>query len=271
MQTIIIKNVTVTAGTGPASGQNPTQIQADPINLTAGTDYTANQSTNTPLSPTAENVLFYQTLPASGEVPYAVRIRQSDPFTGTFYYDIPLSADAVEYGSYNAGADISLSTATPVQGLGGFQVVGANDNYVRTADPTYITAALAPSSGPEDFTVPPLTVASPAVSDSISGTFTEAKAGSYDSGFLIVTHKGAIVTTIPLASVLSQNSGTGGPYAITNLPGGSSSQAFQDGMYYLYARVWNSSNPAQSLHRESMPVVVDLRNGSATNVNFTVH
>ncbi|MBV8063472.1 MAG: DUF4382 domain-containing protein [Nevskia sp.] len=271
MQTIIVKGVKVNAGTGPASGQNPTQLQADPLALTAGTDFTANEAANQPLTPTSDTVLFYQTLPLTGEVPYAVRIRESNPFSGTFFQDIPLSAGPVEYGSYNNGTDISLTTVNPVEGVGTFQVFGNADDYVRTAASANVSAAQAPATGAEAFTVPALAVAAPGVADSIGGSLTQTKAGTYDSGYLIVSHKGDIVTTIPLASVLAQNGGSGGAYLISDLPGGSTSQNFAEGLYYLYLRVWNSGNPRQSLHRESMAAVVDLRSGSASNVNFVVH
>jgi hypothetical protein len=127
-----------------------------------------------------------------------------------------------------------------------------------------------PTSGVASFTIGSLSLASPANSDSISGTITESTAGKYDSGYLIVSHDGYIVTTLPLGPVLGAG-GSGGSYAIPNIPGGSSTQSFAPGLYYLHAFVWNSAHPFLTLRRIENTAVVDLRNGSATNVDLTMN
>jgi len=46
-------------------------------------------------------------------------------------------------------------------------------------------------------------------------------------------HDGYLVTTLPLGPVLGAG-GTGGSYSIPNVPGGSSTQSFAPGLYYLH-------------------------------------
>jgi len=43
------------------------------------------------------------------------------------------------------------------------------------------------------------------------------------------------------------------------------------GFNYLHAFVWNSAHPFLTLKRMEHTVVVDLRNGSATNVDLTLN
>jgi hypothetical protein len=127
-----------------------------------------------------------------------------------------------------------------------------------------------PIAGVGSFTIGALSITSPAVADGISGTLTQT-AGTYDSGFLIVSHDGYIVTTLPLSTVLSQNGNTGGPFSIANIPGGSPTVTFGNGLYYLHAIVWNSAHPWLTLHRQLIEAVVDLDNGSATGVDLTLN
>ena len=70
--------------------------------------------------------------------------------------------------------------------------------------------------------------------------------------------------------MLSQNGGAGGAYTIGNVPGGSSGQTFAAGLYYLHGFLWNRQDPLLSLRRIEDTAVVDLRTGSATNVDITV-
>ncbi len=93
---------------------------------------------------------------------------------------------------------------------------------------------------------------------------------SCEGTYLIISHDGYIVTTLPLGPVLGAG-GTGGAYAIPNIPGGSSTQSFAPGLYYLHSFVWNSAHPFLTLKRIEDTVVVDLRTGSATNVDLTLN
>jgi len=263
MASIVVQGVPVQVG-DPATA---TQISTDPLMLTQGTEYTANMPTNMPVSPTGADVRFYQTVPGTAAT-YEIRTQGVNPFTGTFTDDEPLSLDALQVGAYMAGGDPTLSAVTPNEGLGGFVPWGDAPYFMRTVAQTgTLTPAL---NNPTGFTIGALSIASGASADSIGGNLTQSTAGTFDSGYLIVSHDGYIVTTIPLSGVLALNGGAGGAYTIGNLPGGTSSLSFPHGLYYLHGFLWNSQDPLLSFRRIEDTAVVDLRSGSATNVDITV-
>ncbi len=263
METMIVQNVPVNVGTTPASGA--TQLNSMPLNLTAGSEYTANMPAGAPVVPTGADVKFYQTL--TGGPTYEVRFQGVNPFTGIFTLDEPLSASDLQVGDY-AGGNPMPGPVAPMGGAGTFMPYGDAPYFTRTAA---VTGSLStPTSGVASFAIGSLGIASPASADSISGMITVGTAGQYDSGFLIVSHDGYIVTTLPLGPLFGAG-GTGGSYSIQNIPGGSSSQSFAQGLYYLHAFVWNSAHPFLTLKRIEDLVVVDLRNGSATNVDLTLN
>jgi hypothetical protein len=268
MDTILVRGVPVTAGTSPTG--SPTVVSSAALPLTVDTEYTANASAA--VAPTGSWVNFYQTLSNTGqsEIPYEVRYRHLNPFTGLFQDPIPLSTGPIQVGAYVSGGSPSFSPNTPVEADGGFKVFAGAPNYARTeasSDPLTGTAGNAST-----FAMPALAVdATVASADSISGTITQAVANTYDSGYLVVVRMGTIVTTIPISSVLAQNSGTGGAYSIANLPGGSATQSLPGAYYYLYARVWNSAHPLLTLRRIDFSGYADLRAGSASGVNATLN
>jgi hypothetical protein len=204
---------------------------------------------------------------------YEVRFRGVNPFTGIFTDDEPLSASNLMVGQYEAGGNPTLGPVEPTGGTGTFTPYGDAPYFTRTealtGTLTMPTSGMS-NNGVASFTIGSLAISSSANSDSISGTISVSGAGKYDSGYLIISHDGYIVTTLPLGPVLGAG-GTGGPYSIPNIPGGSSTQSFAPGLYYLHAFVWNSAHPFLTLKRIEGTVVVDLRNGSATNVDLMLN
>ena len=189
METMIVQNVPVNVGTTPASGA--TQLNSMPLNLTAGSEYTANMPAGTPVVPTGADVRFYQTL--TGGPTYEVRFQGVNPFTGIFTLDEPLSASDLQVGDY-AGGNPMPGPVAPMGGAGTFMPYGDAPYFTRTAA---VTGSLStPTSGVASFAIGSLGIASPASADSISGMITVGTAGQYDSGFLIVSHDGYIVTTV---------------------------------------------------------------------------
>ncbi|SPE31729.1 conserved exported hypothetical protein [Burkholderiales bacterium] len=269
MDTVLVRNVPVTAGTSPTS--NPTILSTTPLPLTIDTEYTANENPAAPVSPTGAWVNFYQTLSATGlpEVPYEVRYRHINPFTGVFTDDIPLSTGPIQFGSYVAAGSPTLATNTPVQGNGGFLVFAGAPDYTRTEAST---DPLTPGASPVLFTMPTLTVNSTvATADSISGNISQATAGKYNTGFVVVVRLGTIVSTIPIDSVLTANAGAGGPFTVSNLPGGSATQSLPGAYYYLYAVVWNTANPLTTLQLTDFSGYANLTSASATGLNVTLN
>jgi len=266
MESMIIQGVPVQAGTDPSTA---TQLTNGPLALTPGKEYTANMPGNNAVSPTGALVRFYQTVPGTAAA-YEIRTQGVNPFTGIFTNDEPLSLADLQVGPYVMGGVTAsgLSATMPTGGPGVFTPFGDAPYFVRTEA---MTGTLKPpQTSPASFTIGALAIASGASVDSISGDLTQATAGQYDSGFLIVSHDGYIVTTLNLAPVLAQDGGTGGAYAVANLPGGSATQSFMPGLYYLHGFVWNSAHPLLTFRRVENTVVVDLRSGSATNVDFTI-
>jgi len=266
MDTVLVRNVPVTAGTSPSS--NPTILSSTPLPLTLDTEYVANASA--PLAPTGSWINVYQTVSSisANEVPYEVRYRHVNPFTGIFTDNLPLSTGPLQLGSYVGGGAPTLVANTPVQGNGGFLVFASAPDYSRTeatSDPLLPVAQPAVAS----FTLPALTVdPTVASADSISGNVSEAVAGTYDSGYLVVVRMGTIIQTLPINNLLATN---GGSFTIGNLPGGSAAKSLPGAYYYLYARVWNSANPQGTKKRIDFSGFADLRTGSATGLNVTLN
>ena len=127
METMIVQGVPVNVGTTPTSGA--TQLNTTPLNLTMGSEYTANMPANMPVIPTGADVKFYQTL--TGGPTYEVRFRGVNPFTGIFTDDEPLSVGNLQVGSY-AGGNPTLSAVMPMGGAGAFMPYGDAPYFTRT-------------------------------------------------------------------------------------------------------------------------------------------
>jgi hypothetical protein len=266
METLLVRSVPVTAGTSPTS--NPTSVAVTNLPVTLGAEYTANAATA--VSPTGAWVSFYQTLPGQGEVPYEVRFRHVDPFTGLFFEDIALSTGPLHVANWAAAGAPTFISNAPVQGNGGFLVFADALGYARgesASDPLVAPGG----AGPALFTSPALAVNPLFNADSISGAIQQSTPNQYDRGELVVTWMGTIVTTLPLDTVLAANSGTGGTYTVANLPGGTAVNPMLAGLYGLYARVWNSGNPLSTLKRIEFNGIADLRMGNAAGVNLTLN
>ena len=264
IETTIIKGVTVTQGSDAT--HNATVLTLNPLPVKASTEYAANLATGG-LVPTGGWVDFYQTLPVvSGpEVPYEVRFRNGNPYTGNFTNDIELSSGKLQYGNFNPGGDVSLTETDPQEGAGSFQALARAPWFTATA----ATATVTPMVGATTtVNFPALTPAAGASGDSISGTITQT-AGTYDKGYVVVTRRGAVISTMPLDSVLAQAGGTGGAFTVSNIPGGSPSTPRPGAVYSLFVRAWSSAHPMR-VHTQWLTARADLRNGSASGIAFTL-
>jgi hypothetical protein len=218
--------------------------------------------------PAGAAVSFYQTLPASGEVPYVIEEAAIDPFNFTLGSAEPLSGDTIDSGTYTtSGAAITVTSSTPTEGAGTYRVAASaplfTDGSISSNAPTVAPPAAGTTTA-VPFTLPALTVASGASATSITASVAQATAGKYDQGEIIVTHEGAVIGTAPLDTALTG----GGTVTINGLPGGGS---FSSALYYLSVLVWHSGNPAGPLTRQWYSSPVDLRSGSATGVALTIN
>ena len=264
--TIIIKNVPLSASAS-VSTPTPTQIQSSAIALAPSNAFAVNVADRSALSPSAATVRFYQTMPGAGEVAYEVASRTANPFTGVFFNDVALASGAPNLGTYNSGADIAFAAVTPQEGVGTYQAFGEQAGYTRRTANSTLSAANAPAGGTLTFTVPQLDVESDANDLTLAGTINTSQPGTFDSGFLMIARDGRTITTMPLGDFLVQSSAG---YAIRHIPGGSIGNEFTGGVYSLYARVWNSTNPEGTVLRISFPSVVDMSRGNPGSVNLTL-
>ena len=248
-ETVILKGVPVTRGTTPVSGATivPT------ITMVPGTDYTV---TANALVPTGAWVNFYQTLPSTGEIPYEIRYRHLDPFTGNFGA-FKLSNSTIQTGTYvNNATAPTLNPATPVGGLGGFWAVQDAMLYNRSnaviVNPTTNTALTQALFG----TMTPNTPAAYSISGNV--VIPSGLLNTMDSGKLFSVYGGMIINTIDVATQMP----TGGAYTMSSMPGGSANT-----VYGIEAFGWSSTSLVRAI---AVPQVVDLSTGNATGVDMNM-
>lgn len=271
METILVTGVPVSAGTAPGGtgAAAPTVVQSTDITPTINTgEYTAQFASA--LSPlTSGYAVFQQTLPLSGAVPYEVRFRNTDPFTGEFRNPIPLqgASSSLHVAAYDGGDTLSFTSYTPQEGAGAFTVA---DNEVAYYTLSSGTVMPAPSSGTtQTFTpgVPTLDSGVQLGSASFNLTFTGIS--SDNSCELVIVRFATIVdsdktdcTSILSGSTAAQRSGS---FTVSGLP------AEEPGTYYYaYVRIWNSSSPYSSLKLVPLDGMIDLRTATTQSINGTI-
>jgi hypothetical protein len=267
MTTKLITGVPVSAGTTPLS--NPTLLQASGnIALSASSaEYTAQFAS--PLAPLSSgDVLFQQTLPGSGAVPYEVRWGLTDPFTGKLLSPMPLENGDIEVAAYNAGNTLSFSSVTPTEGSGDYSV-SVNEALVKyfTRSANVQLNAVATGSS-TTFTPGTPTLDSGVSSGTVSGTITVANSASYDRAVLVIAHLGSIATTVDISSQLGNASI---PFSISGLPAGSTASPQPGAYYYAYLRLWKSSDV---IAKKTVAIpylgVIDLRTTDTATFNLTL-
>jgi hypothetical protein len=273
--TIIIKAVQVTlAGSTSTATTTGTTAANSTINTVsvgtliprAASSYTANLGTATGTAlPAGAQVAFYQTLPTAGEVPYVIEASPIDPFNQVLANAQALSTGTLDSGTYSAsGAAVTLVSAAPAEGAGRYLVAASAPSFTDGALTTTVSAPPAGTTTAVAVTVPALTLAPGATSGSISASVTEATAGKYDHGELLVTHDGTLVATTPLDAALAQ--GAGATITASGLPTGTSAAR-----YYVAVRAWNSRDASGTLQRQSYPTAIDLRGSATGAVQLTIN
>ncbi len=261
--TIVIKSVQVSVGAATSA------VSIGTLTPRAASAFTANvaPAAAAPL-PASALVGFYQTLAASGEVPYVIEARPVDPFNRTFVNAQSLSEATIDSGTYAAsGQTITLTSATPAEGAGTYRVSASAPLFADGALTTTVSAPASSTTSAVLITVPTLTVAPGVSLASLSAAVSQPTPGKYDRGELIVTHDGAVVGTVALDAALTQTSG--GSVLINGLPA-ATGNATDSALYYLTVRAWNSSDPAGTSHRQWYSTPIDLRNGNAASIQLTI-
>ncbi len=260
--TVIIKAVPVVTGS-PSSASSAALTG---IALAGASAFPVNVAPANPVSTRGAWIGFYQTLPASGEVPYLIEARPIDPFTGTFDSDQSLSAADLSYGTYASGSSLTLTAAAPTEGTATYHVAASAPLYGD--GPLGTTVAPASSGGTATFTVATLSLPSGSTAASVAGTINVASPGRYDKGELVLTQNGAITAVVPLDAYLASAQSTATLF--NNLPGGSAGSSYGYGLYYAEAWVWSSADPAGTLSRQPQSAAIDVSGGSASGVTISI-
>jgi hypothetical protein len=273
--TIIIKNVSVATTTpsltdaASTTGAVATTTATGAVSLGTFIPVAANAfstqilpSTSSPL-PGGAAVTFYQTLPASNEVPYAIDEVGIDSINGNLQTPEVLSLGALQSGTYaSSGSTITVTSSTPAEGPSKYRVSAIAPLYT---DGALSSAPLVDGTTAQSLTTP-LTVtvsglipADGSTPATLTASITESSPGTYTGGELLVSRNGAVIGTaaIPSNALLTGS----GSVSVAGLPSGSA-----DGTYYLSAILWS----ATTFNYESVaaPVIVS---GGGTQVAITLN
>ena len=241
----------------PATGTNTVSIGT--LVPRAASTYSANITTAaaSPL-PAGAAVNFYQTL-AKASAPYVIETSTIDPFNQTLSNPQGLSEGTIDSGTYVASGDtVNIVSAAPVETAGHYTVAASAPNY---SDGPLTTSVGPPKTGNASVPLPGLSLASGANPGAVTVAVTLASAANFDQGQLLVSHEGTLVASVSLDTVLTKGGGT----VAATVPAGTPSS-----FYYLSVRVWNSSNPANTLSRQSFPTMLDLRSSSSATLPVTI-
>jgi hypothetical protein len=273
--TIIIKNVSVATTTpsltdaASTTGAVATTTATGAVSLGTFIPLAANAfstqilpSTSSPL-PGSAAVTFYQTLPASGEVPYAIDEVGIDPINGNLQTPEVLSLGAIQSGTYSSsGSTITVTSSTPAEGPSKYRVGAIAPLYTDGAlsSAPLVDGTTAQSlTTPLTVTVSGLTPADGSTPATLTASITETSPGTYTGGELLVSRNGAVIGTagIPSNALLTGS----GSVTVTGLPSGSA-----DATYYVSAILWSAT--AFEYESVAAPVTVS---GGGTQVAVTLN
>jgi hypothetical protein len=262
METMLVQGVAVSAGSAPSS------LQSSPIGLTLNSgEYTAQFSSR--LNPlTSGYAIFQQTLPAAGSVPYEVRWRNADPFTGMFRNPIPLqdATSSLHVAPYNSGNALAFATETPAEGAGAFTVADNEVAYYSLSAGTLMSPPSAPA------TTQTFAPATPALNTGVeSGTIAvtlDFSGISVDNNCeLVLARFAAIIDTFNCSSFLK--SGTAA-FALNGVPAGDAGTPVAGAYYYAYVRLWETGHGRATRRIVPLPGFIDLRNAASATLNGSV-
>jgi hypothetical protein len=271
METMLVTGVPVTMGSSPGTGTGvipPTNIQSTPIEpvLNSG-EYTAQlASALAPL--TSGYVIFQQTLPGSGNVPYEIRWRNTDPFTGFFRNPIPLqdASSMLQLGAYNGDNAVTFSAVTPGEGAGAFTVAD-NEAVYYSLSPGSVMAA--PTTGTTQTFVPGIPTLDGGVSNGTVNVTLAFSGISVDNNCeLVLARFATIADTYNCSSLLSNS--TPASFSVTNVPSGSASNPVLGAYYYAYVRLWETGNGKATRKIVPLPGFIDLRTTNTATLNGSV-
>jgi hypothetical protein len=224
-------------------------------------------TTSTPVSPRGARVGFYQTLP-DDSAPYLIEQQSIDPLSGELATNATLSsATTIAFGTF--GTSFTLTAAAPLEGASKYSVAALSSFNGNGAFSNTLLAPSATTTDVAGFTVPEVQIPTTAASGTIAAQVSAATPGKYNKGALLVTHNGAVITTVPLDEALA-GSATSATVNITGIPA-STGATFDRGLYYLEAWAWNSSDPKGTFTRQAVSTAVDLRSTLTANATVAIN
>lgn len=258
--TVIVRGIPV----GNAAIGSAVVAQTTPFTMTAAPTVYADLSTQSPTLPGGARVTFYQTVPASGEIPYSIDSSAVDMVTRHLPNDaFALSAGPLQVGAYQGGGPVSFASTAPLEGSGGY-VVGSEGLYrvdALVTTPAVITGS-STAATPVMAAVPGMRAGAVAGRLAVS---IAAAAGEYDSGFVVVSAGGRVVETANVGALLLSGGGT---VTLAGIPSGSSLAPATGVPYQVAVRAWNSGNVAASFVRVASTTSVTLGNSGYASVSL---
>lgn len=258
VQTAIVKGVTVHKGTSLTTGA----VDLGTVTMLPGTEFTKQLAT--PMHPTGSWINFYQTI-GGDTVPFEVRYRHLNPYTGMFSKDEELSTGPIQVATFIPGQALVFTADATSQGV--FSAVAdAPGFYGRGRAMTVSSGAAGPMNNSAADTPQ---VAGGASNDSISAVFDMSLFGSGkgrgmgmgsmnllkpSKGQLFVTHGGMIVDSMgtltgdtTIGTSMHAGGGSGNAVMVGNIPGN-----VAGAFYGIYGLGWGNGVIAAGSTRVNM-------------------
>ena len=267
METMLVTGVPVTAGTSPAGSgaAAPTSLPGTITpTLNSGEYFAQLQPALGPL--TSGYAIFQQTL--SGGVPYEVRWRNTDPFTGTFRNPIALqgATSPLQVASFSS---FTFSSQTPVEGDGGFTVADNEVAYYTLASAGVMTPAAAGTT--KNFAPAAPTLDSGVQSGTINVTLDFSNISIENNCELVLARFASIIDTYDCSAFLSTNGGSNsGSFTLTEVPAGDASTPVPGAYYYAYVRLWEAGHGKATRLIVPLNGFIDLRSATSATLNGSI-
>ena len=275
METMLVQAVPVTAGSAPAGTTGalpPTSLQSGPIGVTLNSgEYTAQfASALNPL--TSGYAIFQQTPTVAGAVPYEVRWRNTDPFTGTFRDPIPLqgATSMLHVAPYNGGNALSFLGETPVEGAGAF-IVADNETAYYALSAGAVMLPPVPPATTQIFAPLAPTLDTGVQSGTLNVTLDFSGINVDNNCEMVLARFAAIIDTFDCSAYLSSNGGPNtGMFALNGVPAGDAAASVAGAYYYAYVRLWQTGHGRVTRKIVPLPGFIDLRSATSATVNGSV-
>ena len=269
METMLVTNVPVITGTAPGARGTaaPTVLQATPITPTINTgEYTAQfASALAPL--TSGYAIFEQTLPVVSAVPYEIRWRNTDPFTGEFRNPIPLqgASSMLHVASYNGGSALAFTSEAPQEGQGAFTVAANEVVYYSLGQGTVMPAPTTVST--QTFTIAHTPyLANGVASGTVNVNLSFSNISVDNNCEFVLARFATVVDTYNCSSLLSTNHGfNSGTISLTGVGAG-----LPGAVYYAYVRLWETGSGTTTRRIVPLAGFIDLRTQTTQTINGSV-